>query len=206
MTTSKPKNKKMKPKTLNTTDLLKSHMKQIKVNYNYEVLLLLLKREMHQREIAKELKTSLTRVQSVLKELRDINAVDYKEVGKNHIYFIKKNLVSKSLILNAENYKLIKLLRKHTFLEPIFKEIIKKSPKTIIILFGSYAKGLENKNSDIDIYIDSTNIKLKENLRTIYDDLSFQIRKFNNRDLLIKEIIKNHVIIQGGETDRKSVV
>ena len=70
----------------------------------------------------------------------------------------------------------------------------------MIILFGSYAKGLENKNSDIDIYIDSTNIKLKKNLRTIYDDLSFQIRKFNNRDLLIKEIIKNHVIIQGGET------
>ena len=189
----------MKPKTLNTTDLLKSHMTQIKVNYNYEVLLLLLKKDMHQREIAKVLKTSLTRIQSVLKELRDINAVDYNEVGKNHIYFIKKNLVSKSLILNAENYKLIKLLRKRAILEPIFKEIIKKSPKTMIILFGSYAKGLENKNSDIDVYIDSTNPKLKEEIQGIYHNLSVKIGKFNLRDLLIKEIIKNHIIINKGE-------
>ncbi|MDI3544564.1 MAG: hypothetical protein PWQ28_845 [Candidatus Woesearchaeota archaeon] len=96
-------------------------MTQIKVNYAYEVILLLLKKEMHQRELAKELKTSLTRIQSILKELMDINALDYKEIGKNHVYFIKKNLISKSLILNAENYKLIRLLRKHTFLEPLFR-------------------------------------------------------------------------------------
>jgi len=189
----------MKPKNLNTTDLLKSHMTQIKVNYLYEVILLLVKREMHQRELAKELKTSLTRVQTVLKELRGINAVDYKEIGKNHIYFIKKNLVSKSLILNAENYKLIKLLRKHKELEIIFKEIIEKSPKTIILLFGSYAKGLENKNSDIDIYIDTANQKIKKETQEIYHNLSVKIGKFNTSNLLIKEIIKNHVIIKGGE-------
>jgi len=174
-------------------------MTQIKVNYKYEVILLLLKREMHQRELSKELKTSLTRVQSILKELKKINAIDYKEIGKNHIYFIKKNLVSKALILNAENYKLIKLLRKHLFLEPILKEIIEKSPKTMILLFGSYTKELENKNSDIDIYIDSTNIKIKDKLRNIYDDLSVKIGKFNTSNLLIKEIIKNHIIIRGGE-------
>jgi len=45
-------------------------MTQIKVNYNYEILLFLLKRDMHGREIAKELKTSLTRVQAILTELR----------------------------------------------------------------------------------------------------------------------------------------
>ena len=174
-------------------------MKQIKVNYIYETLLLLLKKDMHQREIAKTLKTSLTRVQSILKELRDINAVDYNEVGKNHIYFIKKNLISKALILNAENYKLIKLLRKHTILEPIFKEIIKKSPNTMIILFGSYAKGLENENSDIDIYVNTTNPKIKEKLRDIYDNLNVKIGKFDPNNLLIKEIIKNHVIIKGEE-------
>lgn len=189
----------MKPKALNSNDLLKGHMTQIKVNYNYEVLLLLLKKEMYQRELAKELKTSLTRIQSILKELRDINAVDYKETGKNHIYFIKKNLISKSLILNAENHKLIRLLRKHTFLEPLFKDIINKYPYEMILLFGSYAKGTEKKDSDIDIYIDTTNQKIKENIHLMNDSINVKIGKFNLNDLLIKEIIKNHIIISGGE-------
>ena len=189
----------MKAKDLNSNDLLKSHMTQIKVNYTYEVLLLLLKKEMHQREFSKELKTSLTRVQSVLKELRDINAVDYKETGKNHIYFIKKNLISKSLILNAENYKLVKLLRKYTFLEPLFKDIIEKYPNEMIILFGSYAKGTEKKDSDIDIYVDTTDQKIKKNIESLFHLLSIKIGNFNPTDLLIKEIIKNHIIIKGGE-------
>lgn len=174
-------------------------MTQIKVNYQYETLLLLLKREMHQREIAKELKTSLTRIQSILKELRNINAVDYREVGKNHIYFIKKNLVSRSLILNAENYKLIRLLRKHPALEQIFKQIIKICPDNMILLFGSYANGTEKKDSDIDIYIETTDNKLKDELQKIHHNLSIKIGQFNPDDLLIKEVIKNHIILQKGE-------
>lgn len=174
-------------------------MTQIKVNYAYEVILLLLKKEMHQRELAKELKTSLTRIQSILKELMDINALDYKEIGKNHVYFIKKNLISKSLILNAENYKLIRLLRKHTFLEPLFREISERYPNKMILLFGSFAKGTEKKESDIDIYINTTNQKIKETIQKMNDLISVKIGKFNPDDLLIKEIIKNHIIISGGD-------
>lgn len=174
-------------------------MIQIKINYNYEILLLLLKKEMHGRELVKELKTSLTRVQSTLNELRSINVLDYKIEGKNHIYFIKKNLTSKSFILNAENYKLAKILSKHQTLEPIFQDIIQKSRCNLIILFGSYAKGNPKKDSDIDIYIETTNPKIKEEVQKIYDLISVKIGKFNSKDLLIKEIIKNHAIIKGGE-------
>ena len=174
-------------------------MNQIKINYNYEILLLLLKKETHQRELAKQLNTSLTRVQSALRDLRNINVVDYNVVGKNHIYSIKKNIISKAQILNAENYKLIKLLRKHQEFEPMFNQIIEKCDKELIVLFGSYAKGIENKDSDIDIYVDSKNIKIKNELRNIYDKLSIQVRKFDINDLLIKEIMKNHIIIKGGE-------
>lgn len=174
-------------------------MTQIKVNYIYEVLLLLLKKEMHQRELAKKLKTSLTRIQLVLKELRNVNAVDYNQEGKNHIYFIKKNLISKSLILNAENYKLVKLLREYNFLEPLFMDILEKHPDLMIILFGSYAKFIPKTNSDIDIYINTTNKKIKEQIQLINKSISAKIGEFDPEDLLIKEIIKDHVIIQGGE-------
>ena len=174
-------------------------MTQIKINYSYEVLLSLLKKEMHGRELAKELKTSLTRVQSILAELRNINILDYKVEGKNHVYFIKKNIISRSFILNAENYKLSKVLIKHPEFEPIFNDIIKKSKCSLIILFGSYAKGIPKKDSDIDIYIETTSQKIKEDVQKIYDLISVKIGKFNPDDLLIKEIIKNHVIIKGGE-------
>lgn len=174
-------------------------MTQIKINYIYEVLLLLLKREMHGRELAKDLKTSLTRIQSILTELRKANVLDYNIIGKNHLYFIKKNLTAKSFILNAENYKLTKILIKNPELEPIFQDIIKKSNANLILLFGSYAKGNAKKDSDIDIYIDTTNHKMKEDSEKIYDLVNVKIGTFNKEDLLIKEIIKNHVIIKGGE-------
>jgi len=191
---------KDKTKALNTTELLKSHMNQIKVNYEYEILLSLLKKNMHGRELAKELKTSLTRVQSIFNELRQINVLDYEIEGKNHVYFIKKNLIAKSFILNAENYKFIKLLKKYISLEPIFKDIIEKCPDKMIILFGSYAKFIPKNDSDIDIYVETTDKNLKENIQIINNLLGVKIGEFNPNDLLIKEIIKNHIIIQGGET------
>ncbi len=187
------------PKHLNNDELFLVHMTQINVNYVYEVLLLLLKKEMHQRELAKALKTSLTRVQSILAELRNINVLDYKEEGRNHVYFVKKNLVAKSFILNAENYKLVKLLRTYTFLEPIIKEVIDKCPEKIILLFGSYAKFIPKEDSDIDIYIGTTNQKIKDTIQKVYHSISVKIGKFNPDDLLIKEIIKDHIIIKGGE-------
>ncbi|MFH1065753.1 MAG: nucleotidyltransferase domain-containing protein, partial [Nanoarchaeota archaeon] len=138
-------------------------------------------------------------VQSILTELREINVLDYKAVGKNHPYFIKKNLVAKSFVLNAENYKLANIIRANPELEPIFQDIIKRSKAGLILLFGSYAKGSQKRESDIDIYIDTTSRKTKEDVRNVYGSISVKIGKFNPDDLLIKEIIKNHAIIKGGE-------
>ena len=66
-----------------------------KINYEFEVLLYLIKKEVHGRELAKKLKTSLTRIQTILSNLRDNNILDYKVEGKNHIYFIKKILLQR---------------------------------------------------------------------------------------------------------------
>ena len=175
-------------------------MTQIKINYELEVLLFLLKKEMHGRELAKELKTSLTRVQAILKGLSQINVLDYKIEGKNHVYFIKKNIVAKGFVLNAENYKLAKLLREYIFLEPLVKDITEKCPDKMIVLFGSYAKFIPKDDSDIDIYVDTADKKIKEAVNKINEKISTKIGDFNKEDTLIQEIIKNHIIIQGGET------
>mgnify|MGYP001601095538 CR=1 FL=1 len=174
-------------------------MTQIKINYECEVLLSLLKKEMRGRELSRELNTSLTRIQSILNELRNRTVLDYRTEGKNHVFFIKKNLMAKMFILNAENYKLIKIFEKYPILEILFRDIIKKSPDKLIILFGSYAKFIPKEDSDIDIYVDTNERRVKEDIELLNTSLSVKIGSFNKDDLLIKEIIKNHAIIQGVE-------
>jgi len=174
-------------------------MIQIKINYQSEVLLALLKKEMHGRELAKHLDTSLTRIQSILRELRDNNVLDYNVQGKNHIYFMKRNLTAKAFILNAENYKLAKLLSKYPLLEPLFMEAVESCPGRLILLFGSYAKFIPKENSDIDLYIDSNDKNVKEKISRINNRISVKIGVFSREDLLIQEMIENHIVISGGE-------
>lgn len=180
-------------------EFIKVHMTQIKVNYEFEVLLCLLKKEMHGRELSKTLETSLTRIQSILNELRRRNVLDYRVEGRNHVYFIKRNLIAKTFILNAESYKLAKLLSKYPFLEPLFKEATQKHPGKIIILFGSYAKFIPKEGSDIDLYVESTDKKVKETINRINERIRVKIGRFYKEDPLIQEVIRNHVILQGSE-------
>ena len=69
----------------------------------------------------------------------------------------------------------------------------------MIVLFGSYAKDTVKKDSDIDVYMETTNNKIKNKLQEINSKLSIKIGEFNTNSLLIKEIIKNHVIVRGIE-------
>ena len=77
---------------------------------------------------------------------------------------------------------------------------IKKNKKiTLAILFGSYAKYTAKKDSDIDIYINTKNTRLKEEIELIDSKISLKIGNYDRDSLLIKEIEKNHVILKGAE-------
>jgi len=69
----------------------------------------------------------------------------------------------------------------------------------LIILFGSYAKGLEKKDSDIDIYIETKSRNVKKVVEDIHSKINVKIGSFDTKSPLIKEIIKDHVIIKGIE-------
>jgi len=174
------------------------HMVQNK-NIELEVILNLIKNNSHLREIARSIKESHSTVSRKINELVKENIIDYKKQGKNKIFFIKNNLKAKNYIYSAEIYKLNKLLKKHPKLLIIFEDIKKNFSKAIIILFGSYAKGNEKSNSDIDIYLETTDNKIKNKIKELNSKLSIKIGEFDMNLLLIKEIIKNHVIIRGVE-------
>jgi predicted nucleotidyltransferase len=175
------------------------HMVQNKNNLELEIILVLLKNKTHLREIARILNESHSTVLRKINELIKENILDYKKEGKNKVFFIKNNLKAKNYVYSAEIHKLNNLLKKHPELSVIFEDIKKNFLRGMIILFGSYAKGIPKEDSDIDIYLETNNNDTKNKIKEIHSKLSIKIGKFDTKSLLIKEIIKNHIIIRGLE-------
>ena len=169
-------------------------------NYNIKIVEALLKSENHIRGLAKLLNTNQTTIARKVQELYKNNIVDFKQEGRNKVVFLKKSLEAKQFAYSVETNKLLELLKKYPNLRRIIEAVKKKEKISLAILFGSYAKGTAKKESDVDIYIDTTDKKIKEEVELIDSKISVKIGSYNKESLLIKEIEKNHVIIKGVET------
>src|SRR3989338_8829160 len=99
-------------------------MAQKRNNVELDILELLLKSDNHVRGIAKKLDESHSTILRKLNNLKKENVIDSRKEGKNKIFHLKKNLISKTYILKTELHKLVKLLRKHPELSVIFEEIL----------------------------------------------------------------------------------
>lgn len=174
-------------------------MVQNRNELDLEVILLLLRGENHLRNIARILEIPHSTILRKINKLAEENVLDYKIEGKNKVFFIKKNLQAKNYVFNAERHKFIKLLRRYPELNIIIEDILKKVKERMVILFGSYAKFMAKRDSDIDIYIETRNKKVKEEAESVNSKIKVKIGLFDRDSLLVKEIIKNHVILRGAE-------
>ena len=186
-------------KNLNIFVSLMNHMYQKVNNIELEIILQLLKEQSHIRELAKKINQSHVTISRKLNYLVKENILDFKTNGKNKTFFIKKNISSRSYIFKAEHYKLIKLTKEYPKLSIILQEVIKKTTEKLVILFGSYAKFSAKKDSDIDIYIETNDKSVKEKIEEINSKINVKQGNFDLDSDLIKEIIKNHIIIKGVE-------
>jgi len=169
-------------------------------NLDFEIVLLLIKEESHVRGIAKTLGESHSTILRKLNKLAEENILDYKLEGRNKVFFFRKNLQARTYILNAERYKQIKLLKKYPEMAVIAEEILKKcEDQRLIIIFGSYAKFSAKKDSDIDVFVETKDKKVKESIESLHSKINVKIGDFNISSPLVKEIIKNHVILKGEE-------
>jgi len=173
------------------------HMEQ--KDYKFEIMNMLLKNSNHVRSLAKKFGTNHTTISRKIKELYELNIVDYKQEGKNKVYFIKKNPEAKAFIFMTENYKLNQIMKKHPYIRKIIEKIQGNKKIKIAIIFGSYAKGEETKKSDIDVYIETMDKKIKKDLEIIDSKVNVKMGRYDRKNPLIKEIEKNHVIIKGVE-------
>lgn len=172
-------------------------MEQNKTNIEMEIILLLIKNPSHLRKMARALKSPHSTVLRKADELAKRGILDYSTQGKNKVFSVKKSLAARNYVYSAEIYKLSMLIRENPWLGVVLEDIKKKDPKGMIILFGSYAKGTEKKGSDIDIYIEASGAK--RGVQMIDSRLSVKTGAFDINSPLIREIIKNHVIIRGLE-------
>ncbi len=158
-------------------------------------------REYYIREVEKLLKISPRTSQLLLEDLESKGIIKSKIRGKIKTFKLNINKHTKRYLSFVEQYKIIAFLEKQS----LIKEVIEKiSPHIngIGIIFGSYAKGLEKENSDLDILVigDYNNGEIKKNSKKY--NLDINIKHYSKelfeeeltKDILLKEIMKNHLI------------
>jgi len=173
------------------------HMVHNGDNVELEIILWLLKGDSHLREISRGIGVSHSTVLRKINFLTAEGVLDYKLIGKNKIFSIKKTIQAKNYIYNAERYKLLKLLKKYPELEIISGKILNKTRKILVVFFGSYADFSAEADSDIDLYVSTQNKKLKQEIEEINSGLSVKTGEFELSSFLIREIVKKHVILEG---------
>ena len=166
---------------------------------NYNIINNLMSKKNHIRGLAKDLKTNQTTIARKIKGLTDDNIVDFKTEGKNKTYFIKNTIEAREYLLIVEHSELLNIIKKYPLLRSTIETIKKEKSIKLAILFGSYANLTVNKESDIDIYIETEDKKIKEKIQNINSKLSIKTGKYDRNNLLIKEIQKKHIIIKGVE-------
>jgi predicted nucleotidyltransferase len=162
----------------------------------------------HTRELGKLLKKSHVTLLPHLKLLEKNKILLPSINGKNKQYSLNlDNLESRELLSMAEKKISLELIRKEFFIKKILEETM-QSIDGCVVLFGSYAAGNQNKESDIDLlYMARTNKEKKNSLaelgRTYRKNIhliTISLPEFKDalrkKTELIKEVINNHVILQ----------
>lgn len=158
-------------------------------------------REYYIREVEKLLKISPRTAQLILEDLENKGVIESKLRGKIKTYKIKLSEFTKRYLVFVEQYKAIAFLENNLMIKEVIGKIT-PNIKGIGIIFGSYAKEIEKKESDLDVFV-AGNYN-KEEIKRVSKNLGVEIsikcypiktfEKNINKDILLKEILKNHIV------------
>jgi uncharacterized protein len=169
--------------------------------------------EYYIREVENLLKVSSRTSLVTLAKLERKGILESKTKGKTKIYSIKKSTLSREYFVLTEQYKKIRFIEKNH----LIKEVLEKADEFIqgiVIVFGSFAKEIQKEDSDLDLFIVGKydEDKIKE-VGTKYGiDINIKSYPMNlfetkiNDDILLKEVIGNHILIKDTEGFVRRVV
>jgi len=163
-------------------------------------------REYYIREVERLLKISPRTAQLILENLEDKGIIESKTKGKIKAYKINPSEFTKRYLVLVEQYKAIAFLEKRLLIKEIIEKITPHI-KGIAIIFGSYVKGLEKENSDLDIFVagDYNQDEIKKVSKNLGIEISikcYPLKTFEKnltKDILLKEVLKNHVVFVNAE-------
>ncbi|MEK6925842.1 MAG: nucleotidyltransferase domain-containing protein [Nanoarchaeota archaeon] len=135
------------------------------------------------REMERELKMPLPSVIRYIKELVKEEILKKEEVGK--VVFYSANRGSENFVLEKKLHN-IRLIYNSGLLSYLREELSNPT----IVLFGSYSKGEDTEDSDIDIYVETPS-KKQINLDKFKKVLKREIQIFQYKD--INEIKNNNL-------------
>lgn len=152
--------------------------------------------------IAKEKKLNQKTISNHLNFLEKKGILKSKIQGKNKNYFLNldnKESV-KNYILAIEHIRTFEFYSRNLIVKEI-SEKINTSIKGSALIFGSYAKGLQKKDSDLDILIiGECNEKEIQKMGERYNiEISLKIYPKIERDILITEAMNDHIFIKNAE-------
>lgn len=158
----------------------------------------------HGRELIGKVPISQKGIALALSELEEQNMLKSERKGNAKNYRLNiENAEIKDVLLVSEVLRKMKFLMQNQRLAGIFKQ-----DRRIVGIFGSYAKGEQKKNSDIDVFIIGDKKEDDYGSKGKAFDLKISIKYFSeegfisllrNKNPLCKEIIANHVNIFGIE-------
>ncbi|MAF37095.1 hypothetical protein CL622_08330 [archaeon] len=163
-------------------------------------------KEYYIREVEKLINRSSRTALLTLAKLEKEGILESKTKGKIKLYTIRKSALSREFFILTEQYKKIQFLAKNHLINEIFE----KSDDFldgIVIIFGSYAKGKQKEDSDLDVFIagkcEEKNVKkIGKKYGIDINIKNYPINIFEkeiNEDILLKEVIENHILIKDTE-------
>ena len=164
-----------------------------------QIVLELERNSTHIRDLASKIKSSPATVMRRLIFLKENNVVDVIDEGRNSRYFLKDSFDKYQVLYMAQNYRLLKFVQVNPALKSMIVEIKNIVRGSLTVIYGSFAKGMQNNKSDIDIFVESDDRNIKSDIEMINSRLSVKIGPFDKNNPLIKEIVKDKVIVCGFE-------
>ena len=165
-------------------------------------------KSLHLRRIARETSVDVKAVQIQLRRLEVVNVLSSLVRGKNKEYHLNlNNPVTKYYLILAETFISVRFLGRNFLVKKMVSEVV-EGLRGVVILFGSHAKGLERKNSDVDLLVlterrldggvsAETGSPLSGRLSVKTMSRARFVRGLDENDPLVREVVSDHVVLKG---------
>lgn len=187
-------------KKLNNVKITENHLRMLALftkGFNKEYYI---------RETHKLLGLSPRAAQLILADLERRGAIESQIRGKIRSYRIRKNIMAREYLALAEEYKKIFFLENNELLREVVGKLSEHA-EGIITVFGSFAKGNQKEDSDLDVLIAGKCDKDAIAALSKQYGVSINVKNYPQStfeqciksDVLLREVAENHIILAGIE-------